>query len=90
MDALVFGFGAVIGLALLIFIAEPYRFMPEPEKKKKKRVGASYWGIYEGAQAEEPEAMRTVELQQVARKNQYTAGSSTYAMGRGVNMSGRK
>jgi hypothetical protein len=89
MESLVFGFGALIGLALLVFIAEPYRFMPETEAKKK-RVGASYWGIYEGSQAEEPEAMRTVELQKVARKNQYTAGSSTYAMGRGVNMSGRK
>jgi hypothetical protein len=89
MESFSYIFGTVIAAVLLIFIAEPQRFLPEYEPKKK-RVGGTYWGIYEGTDIEEPEEMRTVELQQVARKQQYIAGSSTYALGRGVNMSGRK
>jgi len=89
MDFLLYAFGGAIAIILLVAIAEPLRFLPEFERKKK-HVGSTYWGIYEGAQTEEPESMRTVELLQVARKERYIAGSSTYAQGRGVNMSGRK
>ncbi|HEY9772561.1 MAG TPA: hypothetical protein V6C81_01995 [Planktothrix sp.] len=89
MESISYIFGAIIAAFLLVFIAEPQRFMPEYEPKKKK-VGSTYWGIYEGNEVEEPEELRTVELQKVARPNQYAAGSTTYALGRGVNMSGRK
>jgi hypothetical protein len=89
MEPFVYGFGALIAAALLVFIAEPLRFMPE-YNQKKKNVGSTYWGFYEGTEADNPEEMRTIELKDVARKNQYIAGSSTYAMGKGVNMSGRK
>jgi hypothetical protein len=87
MEAIFYTFGGVIALVLLAFIAEPYRFMPEG-KRKKKTVGSSYWGIYEGAAVTEVENA-TVEVPQPARKLRYTLGSSTYAKGRGVNMSGR-
>jgi hypothetical protein len=89
MESFAYIFGALIAGALLVFIAEPQRFLPEYEPKLK-RVGGTYWGIYEGTETEEPEEMRTVELQKVSRKQQYIAGSTTYALGRGVNMSGRK
>lgn len=82
--------GVVIVCALLAFIAEPKRFMILSQEKTPKKVGSTYWGIYEGTPSEEPESMRTVELKDVARKEVYIAGSSTYSMGRGVNMSGRK
>jgi hypothetical protein len=77
----------IIGLATLGFVAEPYRFMPEEEEKKKK-VGSTYWGHYEGAPIVEPEAMRTIEVRRSTRKEKYIAGSQTYAAGRGVRMSG--
>ncbi|HEY9716845.1 MAG TPA: hypothetical protein V6C69_05230 [Trichormus sp.] len=89
MESILYFFGALVAVVLLIAIAEPLRFMPEFEKKKK-RVGSTYWGIYQGASTDEPEAMCTIELQQVARKERYIAGSVTYSQGRGVNMSGRK
>ena len=82
-------FGVIVVCGLLLMIAEPYRFMPETNNKAKK-VGATYWGSYEGVSPEEPEEMRQVELQKVARKLHYAAGSITYSQGRGVAMNGRK
>jgi hypothetical protein len=91
MEITMLFFGAVIVIATLAFVAEPLRFLPEMEQKKK-RVGGSYWGIYPGQPEEEEstESGLTVELHPVARKQQYIAGSITYSQGRGVNMSGRK
>jgi len=88
METILFAFGAIVAVILLIAIAEPNRFLPEFEQKKK-RVGSTYWGFYEGVSSEE-DASLTVELHKVARKERYLAGSSTYAKGQGVNMSGRK
>jgi hypothetical protein len=85
-----FGFYAIciaIAIGTLLFIAEPYRFMPE-ETEKKKRVGSTYWGIYEGAPIVEPEAMRTIEVRRSTRKERIIAGSQTYSAGKGVRMSG--
>ena len=89
MDAVTTLFGVVAILsAILLLIAEPKRFIPEIEKKARK-VGLTYWGFYEGAEQDDTEALRTVEWKDVARKQQYVAGSITYSQGRGVNMSGR-
>ena len=77
----------IIALGTLAFVAEPYRFMPEEEEKKKK-VGSTYWGIYEGVPIVEPEAMRTIEVRRSTRKEKNIAGSATYAAGKGVRMSG--
>lgn len=78
-----------IAIGTLLFVAEPYRFIPdEPEKKNNKKVGSTYWGIYEGTPIVEPEAMRTIEVRRSTRKEKYIAGSATYAAGRGVRMSG--
>lgn len=85
-----FGFYAIciaIGIGILLFVAEPYRFMPE-ETEKKKRVGSTYWGIYEGAPIVEPEAMRTIEVRRTTRKDRSIVGSQTYSAGKGVRMSG--
>ncbi len=89
MDAVTTLFGVVAIIAILLLIAEPKRFIPDIEKKSRK-VGSTYWGFYEGAEQDDTEALRTVELKDVARKQQYVAGSITYSQGRGVNMSGRK
>lgn len=88
METLFFGFGALIAFVLLLAIAEPYRFLPDFEQKAKS-VGSTYWGIYEGASVEEKDPTQKIKLHKVARKERYVAGSSTYANGRGVNMSGR-
>ena len=86
-----FGFYSVcivIALTALLFVAEPHRLLPEQEHKKK-RVGSTYWGVYEGAAIVEPESMRTIEVVRSTRKMKFIAGSQTYAAGRGVKMSGR-
>jgi len=88
MDIAFYVVGAICGIGILLLVAEPYRFLPE-EKGKKKLVGSTYWGIYEGTPTNEPEAMRTIEARKSTRKERYIAGSSTYAAGRGVNMSGK-
>jgi hypothetical protein len=82
-------FGAILVCAVLFLIAEPHRLIPQIESKNK-RVGSTYWGVYKGAPSEEAEGEQTVELQQVARKGHYAAGSITYSQGRGVSMNGRK
>jgi len=88
MDILLFLFVGAAAFVLILFVVEPYRFIPEG-KGKAKRVGSSYWGIYEGAQVEDLKGVEGVEIRKPARKHIYTAGSATYAAGRGVNMSGK-
>ncbi len=87
MDVMFYLVSIAILLAMLFFVAEPYRVIPDG-KPKKKRVGSTYWGIYEGTPIVEPDAMRTIEVEKSTRKEKYIAGSSTYAKGRGVKMSG--
>jgi len=84
METILFAFGAIVAVILLIAIAEPNRFLPEFEQKKK-RVGSTYWGFYfyEGVSSEE-DASLTVELHKVARKERYLAGSSTMLRAKGL------
>jgi len=79
---------SIFALAALVFIAEPYRFLPE-QNGKKIRVGSTYWGFYTGTPEKEPEKLRTIEVKKPARTTQYVVGSQTYSKGRGVNISGR-
>jgi hypothetical protein len=73
---------------LSMLVIEPYRFLPEM-KAKKKTVGSTYWGAYDGCPVEESVEMRTIEIKKPARRGKYIVGSGTYALGRGVKMSGR-
>ncbi len=87
MDLMFYIVAGAIAIGILLVIAEPQRFMPEP-KEEKKLVGCTYWGIYEGTAADEPETLRTIEIKKASRKEKYIAGGTTYAAGRGVRMSG--
>jgi len=89
MDIVFYGISSVVALFLLLVIAEPYRFFPEL-REKTFRVGGAYWGVYEGSDPQEHEGEETIEVQKAARKERPVYGSETYALGRGVNMSGRK
>jgi len=88
MEILLYGFGGVMAFFLILLVAEPHRLLGEP-KYKSKKVGSTYWGIYKGQVEEVAEDAKTIELKQPGRKERTVYGSSTYALGRGVNMSGR-
>ena len=86
MEIVIFLVVGVVAFALIMFVLEPYRFLPDFEGKAKK-VGSAYWGIYDGASTKDIEALQSVAVCKPARKHIYTAGSATYAAGRGVKMS---
>lgn len=88
MDVILFLFVGAVAFTLLMVVAEPHRFLPE-SKGVKKKVGSSYWGIYEGCAIQSPAEQCTIEIKKPTRKEIYIAGSTTYAAGRGVNMSGK-
>ena len=76
--------GLVFGVGILLHIAFPNFILPE-SKPKKKSVGCTYWGVYEGASPEEPESMKTIEVETSPRKEKVVAGSRMYAAGRGTS-----
>lgn len=76
--------GLVLGASILLHIAFPNLILPE-EKPKKKRVGSTYWGVYDSVVTDEPEEMKTIEVPKAARKERVVAGSSMYAAGRGTS-----
>jgi hypothetical protein len=53
-------------------------------KKKDKRLGPSYWGVYEGSELEEQEAMRTIVPPKPCKDADGVAGSGMYSKGRAV------
>jgi hypothetical protein len=78
----------LIGFALLCVIAFPERFIPEYQVKTKK-VGASYWGLYQGEKEEDDEAEKTFTVKVVKKKDRVIGGATSYAMGRGVSFRGQ-
>ena len=88
MEIVLYLLGGVAAFVLLLFIVEPYRFLPD-SKEKTRTVGSTYWGTYAGTPAESAAENKTIKIRKKARKEVYIAGSQTYAKGRGVNMSGR-
>jgi hypothetical protein len=74
----------IIGLGILLIIAFPERFLPVAGEKKK-RVGANYWGAYNGTQTSESADMPTIETIAIKKKKSVLAGSTSYDMGRGVS-----
>jgi hypothetical protein len=80
----IFSIGAVLlALAVLASIAFPDLLLPSSDKKRK--VGCSYWGVYEGAATDEPEDAKTIEIETPIGKEKVVAGSAMYAMGRGTS-----
>jgi len=87
VDVIFYVFGAAIGIGLLIVIAFPRYFLPG-ELTKTIKVGASYWGCYEGKALKEGEEETKIKVKTTRTKPICIAGSATYAAGRGVKMSG--
>jgi hypothetical protein len=76
---------AIMAILVLLVIACPERLLPVG-KKQTRRVGASYWGVYENAAPDDPAECATIEVHEPARKPSEVVGSQMYAMGRGVSV----
>jgi hypothetical protein len=72
-----------IGIGVVLVIAFPERFLPGPSETKK-RVGANYWGTYNGIDPSRVADMPTIETVAIKKKTSALAGSTSYDMGRGV------
>ncbi|HEY9679216.1 MAG TPA: hypothetical protein V6C76_14500 [Drouetiella sp.] len=88
MEVILFFFVGIVAFSILLVVAEPHKYLPEG-KAKIKKVGSSYWGVYDGSAVNSPTELCTIEIKKATRKDKVVAGSQTYAAGRGVNMSGR-
>lgn len=73
-----------LAIAILLVIAFPERFLPA-SKKKKKKVGSTYWGAYEGQATENTEEEKTIQVEHPARKEKVIGGSYLYNAGRGTS-----
>jgi hypothetical protein len=76
---------ALVAVFLLFLVAFPERFFPEG-KRQTRKVGGSYWGVYEGASPDEPRDGPKVEVQVPARRIGCVAGSEMYSKGRNVSL----
>ena len=81
-------FGIIIGLATLLVIAFPERFLPSVGQKKK-RIGITYWGFYKGTEDCKPEETMLIDAALPGRER-VVAGSGTYARGQGVKANATK
>jgi hypothetical protein len=52
--------------------------------KKNKRLGASYWGVYQGSELQEAQNMQTINPPKPCKDIEGVAGSGTYAGGKAV------
>lgn len=87
MDGLLNIGGIVLGLLVLVSIAFPDLIIPGRSERTKK-VGSTYWGVYEGRDTEEPESRKTIEVKAQPGKEKVVAGSQAYAMGRTTSIRG--
>ncbi len=79
--------GISFAVAVLLYMAFPDVLTPAG-KPRKKTVGSTYWGVYEGQSTEDSEAEMVIELKEPTSKERVVAGSALYAKGRGVSMRG--
>jgi hypothetical protein len=77
-------FSCLLAGIMLIFIAFPQYFVPQVGGKRKK-VGSSYWGVYEGESPQDLITEKSIEIPKPARKWIPIAGSSQYASGKGIS-----
>jgi len=71
---------------LVTMIAMPEKFIPDHPLGKKKKVGSSSWGVYNGA---DPETIvGTVEVTPLVGKHKSIYGASAYNSGRPVSRKG--
>ncbi|MBU6452316.1 MAG: hypothetical protein KGS72_11090 [Cyanobacteria bacterium REEB67] len=83
---IVFNTVAILCAAAILFaVAESDRLLALV-KPKGKKVTSSYWGVYEGNRPDM--SVGVVEAKAPSGKHRNIMGSSTYAAGKGVRMSG--
>jgi hypothetical protein len=80
--------GIFIAVAVLLVIAFPEQLLPA-FSKKKKRIGITHWGFYNGSEDCKPEETMLVEAA-LPGKQRYVVGSSMYAKGQGVKANASK
>jgi hypothetical protein len=87
MDTFLNLLGISFAVVVLLYMAFPQTLTPEG-KRRKKTVGSTYWGVYEGQPTEDLESEKKIELAVPTAKERVIAGSATYGKGRGVSMRG--
>jgi len=84
MDVFFYFVCGIVGIFLLVVIGFPDLLVP-PNTARKEKMNASHWGLYEGISPIGPdEQPLTIEVQANRKRHKITAGSQTYAAGRGV------
>jgi len=78
-------FALFVAAMILFAVAESDRLL-DLIKPKGKKCQSNYWGVYEGTSA--TASVGEVEAKAPNAKHRNIMGSSTYAAGRGVRMSG--
>lgn len=86
MDTIFYVASLIFAGSILVLMAESERILSFV-KPKPKKVGSNSWGAYEGSKSDEP--ITSIEVQPISGKQKVIGGSTTYAAGRGVKMSGR-
>jgi len=88
MEAFFYLVSGCVGLFLLAVIAFPRYFVPA-EVTKTKTVGPTYWGSYPGQPSEDAPEEKKIKVRATKKRELVNYGSSLYAQGKGVRMSGR-
>ncbi len=86
MDFIFFFFSGLVGLGLLLAIAFPDRFIPDHPMKKKRKVGSSYWGVYQDGNP--LKSVGDIEVAPLTDKQITNYGAFSYAAGKGVSRRG--
>jgi len=84
MDTFLNILGISSAVIVLLYMAFPQVLTPEG-KRRKKTVGSTYWGVYEGQPTEDLESEKNIELKVPSGKERVVAGSATYSKGRGMS-----
>jgi len=84
MDTFLNILGISSAALVLLYMAFPQLLTPAG-KRRKKMVGSTYWGVYEGQPTEDLESDKKIELTVPTGKERVVAGSATYAKGRGMS-----
>lgn len=76
--------GLVIAVVTLAGIAYPTILLPRLRPRTIK-VGSAYWGVYKGQSTQQPEHLKTLEVNVADEAtHKVVAGSAMYASGRAV------
>lgn len=86
MDILFFVACGIVAIVLLAAIACPEKFLPDNPAAKTRKVGSSYWGVYEGS--DPSTSAGEIEVKPMGNKQKTVYGATSYSQGRGVSRRG--